>query len=86
MDKDTTYLINLVLAVLCTLLLLGFNLASLHTLLHQDLLHDQDHQDAYSFASGPFMGVTESRGGANTQLKQRDFVSVRSFILPGFPF
>ena len=32
------------------------------------------------------MGVTESRGGANTQLKQRVYVLVRSFKLPDFPF
>ena len=80
-----TYLINFVLAVLCTLMLLGVNLASLHILLHQDLLHDEEDEDACSFASGPFMGVTESRGGANTQLKQRVFALVGSFILPGFP-
>ena len=85
-----TYLINLVLAVFCTFLLLGVNLASLHTLLHQHQDHpvgrsEQD-EDACSFASGPFMGVTESRGGANTWLKQRDYASIRSFILPGFPF
>ena len=47
-----TYLINLVLAVLCTLLLSGVNLASLHTLLHQHLL-DKGGQsdDACNFAS-----------------------------------
>ena len=84
-----TYMINLVLAVLCTLLLSGVNLASLHTLLHQDLLYDQEgdqHHYVCSFASGPFMGLTESRGGANTQLKQRDYASIGSSILPGFPF
>ena len=43
-------------------------------------------QDTCSFVRGLFMGVTESRGGANTQLKQRDFASIGSFILPGFPF
>ena len=32
------------------------------------------------------MGVTESRGGANTQLKQRVYTLVGSFELPGFPF
>ena len=69
--KDTTSLMNLVLAVLCTFLLLGVNLASLHTLLHQDLLDQGGQSDACSFAGGPFMGVTEIRGGANTQLKQR---------------
>ena len=65
-----TYLLNLVLAVLCTLLLLGVNLASLHTFLHQY----QDHVDglihACSLASGLFMDLIESRGGANTWLKK----------------
>ena len=83
-----TYLVNLVLAVLCTFLLLGVNLASLHTILHQYQDHPvgRSQQDAWSFASGPFVGVAESRGGANTWLKQRDFMSIGSFILPGFPF
>ena len=68
-----TYLINLVLAVLCTLLLSGVNLASLHTLLHQH--QDQGGQsDACSFAGGLFIGVTESRGGANTWLRQRVYI------------
>ena len=79
-----TYLIYLVLAVLWTLLLSGVNLASLHTLLHQDLLDGQE--NACSFAGEPFMGVTESRGGANTQLKQRVYALVGSFELPGSPF
>ena len=79
-----SYLINLVLAVLCTLLFLGVNLASLHTLLHQDLLHGQE--DACSFGGEPFMGVTESRGGSNTQLKQRVYALLRSFELADFPF
>ena len=79
-----TYLINLVLAVLCTLLLSGVNLASLHTLLHQHPLQGQ--KDACSYTGDPFMGVTESRGGANTQLKQRVYALVRSFELPDSPF
>ena len=58
-----TYLINLVLAVLCTLLLSGINLGSLHTFLHQDLLDQGGQSDACSFAGGPFMGVIESTGG-----------------------
>ena len=78
------------LAVLCTPLFSGFYLASLHTLLHQHQDHpvgrSQQDEDACSFASSPFMGVTESRGGADTQLKQRDFVLVGRFILPGFPY
>ena len=57
---------NLVLAVLCTLLLSGVNLASLYTLLHQH--QDQDGQPdlpdghACSFTRALFMGVTESKG------------------------
>ena len=72
---EGTYLVSLVLTVLCTLLLLGVNLASLHTLLHQ---HQDLHVwtltiklDACSFVRGLHKGVIESRGGANTQLKQR---------------
>ena len=84
-----TYLINLVLAVLCTFLLSGVNLASLHTLLHQHQdLHVMfiQHHHACSFASGLFISVTESRGGANTRLKQRVYAFIRSFALPGSPF
>ena len=33
-----------------------------------------------------FISVTESRGGANTQLKQRYYTSIRSFALPGSLF
>ena len=84
-----TYMINLVLAVLCTLLLLlhcTYFCISIRIVHHQDEDEDEDEEDECSFAGGPFMGVTESRGGANTWLKQRDFASIRSFILPGFPF
>ena len=42
--------------------------------------------DACSFARGLFIGVTESRGGANTSLKQRVYVFVASFELTGSPF
>ena len=75
-----TYLINLVLAVLCTPLLSGVNLASLHTLLHQASGSSYKtliiEFDECSFVRGLFIGVTESMGGANTLLKQRDFASV----------
>ena len=68
-----TYLINLMLAVLCTLLLSGVSFASLHTLLPLDL-HSQVSgliDDACSLAGALFMDLKESRGGANTWLKQR---------------
>ena len=68
-----TYLINLVLAVLWTLWLSGANLASLHTLLLLDLYSQVDDapHNACSLAGTLFMDLKESKGGANTWLKQR---------------
>ena len=62
------------LAVFCTLLLLGVNLASLNALLYLGGLLDNglfscNLHHACSFVGEPFMGITESRGGGNTQLK-----------------
>ena len=81
-----TYLINLVLALLGTLMLLGVNLASLHTLLHQHQDHVDGLLDACSLASGLFMDLIESRGGANTWLKQRVLHIQRKFELLVFLF